>query len=882
MFNPKNIAVIGASNNDASVGYAIFENIIQSTYKGNVYPVNIKEEKIQGVKAYKTILDIDEKIDLVIIATPANTVHAIVQECGKAKVGGVVIISSGFSETGKHGESVSLAIKKTAKEYGMRILGPNCLGFIRPSIGLNASFSGGALHSGCIAFISQSGALCTSILDWANKNNVGFSYFVSIGEMTDISFHDLIDYFGKDENTTSILIYMETLKDAKKFISAARAFSFNKPIVVLKSGRTEEGAKATKSHTGSIAGNDKVFSAAFNRAGVIRVDTAVGLFHVAKLLAMQPKPLNNRLAVVTNAGGPGVIATDALVHSGGRIASLEKTTINKLNKILPPSWSKNNPVDILGDADALKFSAATELCLKDKNVDAVLVILTPQKMTNPTEVAEKITALSKKYKKTIIASWMGGNSVTEGRRTLERGNIPTYRSPEDAISSFIHVWHYTQKIELLYEKPASIPHIFNPRTAENKAIIKSAITEGRSTLNEVEAKKFLSNYDIRVIDSVVVKSGDEAQKAAQKIGFPVVMKILSPDILHKTDIDGVKLNIKSKIEAAEMFGEIMKNARSHYPDARIEGVLVSPMINKKYELIIGSKHDPIFGPVIVFGMGGVAVEVFKDFEIGLPPLNMSLAMRIIEKTKIYKLLKGHRNLPAVDIQSIQFLLYKFAYLTADFPCVKEIDINPFAIDEHGGIVLDAKVVIDKKAFQEKNNNYSHMVISPYPKEYIFTEKLKRGKSGILRPIAPEDEEMFIEMFGGISSENQKHIYFEKIKNITHNLIRRYTHIDYDREMTLILEMTLGKKKKIVGASRIIMDALGDSAEFSVVVSDKWQGLGIGGKLTDKLLTIAREKGIKKIYAHFVGKDNPVVTIFNKRGFKTGFKGANGFATINLV
>ncbi|MCU0679146.1 MAG: acetate--CoA ligase family protein, partial [Planctomycetes bacterium] len=662
LFNPKTIAVLGASDQAGSVGNALMENLISGDYRGIVYPVNIKHESIHSVKAYKSILEIKDRIDLAIIATPAATVPDLIRECGRAGVSGVVIISAGFDETGVAGASLSADILKTAKRYDLRVIGPNCLGFIRPALHLNASFANKMALPGKIAFISQSGALGTAILDWSLKNNVGFSYFVSIGSMIDVGFHDLIDYFGQDKDTTSILVYMESLKHARKFMSAARAFSRNKPIVVLKVGRSEAGAKAAKSHTGSLAGNDAIFDAAFKRAGVVRVDTTVNLFHTAKALSMQPRPSGSRVAVITNAGGPGVIATDMLVEKGGVLAVLEKKTLNELDKILPPAWSRGNPVDILGDADAKRYRHALEICLNDGNTDAILVILTPQAMTDPQAVAVEIAKVKNPTGKTILASWMGGESVEEGRRILEIGNIPVYRQPEDAIHSFMFIRRYAQNLELLYETPATIPHAFKPKTAANRKLLSMVVADGREALNEAEAKDFLKNYQIPVVPSTVARSAQEASKLAAECGFPVVAKVLSPDIIHKTDMGGVILNIQDKKQAAEAYLKIETAVKNYPKKARFDGVLLQAMARKRYELLIGCKKDPIFGPAIVFGMGGVAVEIYQDTNVGLPPLNMSLSFRLMEETKIFRLLKGYRGMPRVDVEAIQFLLYKFAYL----------------------------------------------------------------------------------------------------------------------------------------------------------------------------------------------------------------------------
>ncbi|HAM89009.1 MAG: Acetyltransferase, GNAT family [Candidatus Falkowbacteria bacterium GW2011_GWC2_38_22] len=869
IFNPKVIAVIGASDKHGSVGYALMDNLINSEYAGTVYPINAKHDHVHSVRAYKTVTEVPDKIDLAIIATPAAAVPQIIEECGQAGISGAVIISSGFQEIGLQGEKMIEQIFITAKKYGMRIIGPNCLGFMRPDLHLNASFASKIALPGKVAFISQSGALCTAILDWSLKNNVGFKHFVSIGSMVDISFHDLIDYFGQDKDVESILIYMESLNDARKFMSAARAFARTKPIIVLKVGRTSEGAVAAKSHTGSLTGNDAIFDAAFKRAGIIRVDTVVSLFHTAKSLAMQPHPRGNRMAIITNAGGPGIIATDALVKDGGEIAKLSKATIDDLNSFLPVNWSRNNPVDILGDADFARYAKSLQIVVTDPNVDAVLVILTPQYMTNPSVVARELVALQLQIDKTIMATWMGGDDVAEGRMILEKGNIPVYRQPEDAIRCFSYVFNYSKNLKALYEAPATIPHAFEPDIEANRKLIDRVIADKRLVLTEAESKELLKNYDIAVVKNAVAKSVKDAGDFSAKIGFPVVMKILSPDILHKTDVGGVRLNINSSAEAEKAYVEILASVKKHLPKAQIDGIFIEQMIKKRYELLIGCKKDPIFGPAIVFGMGGVAVEVFQDTQIALPPLNMALSLNLIMETKIYKLLKGYRNIPGVDIQSIQYLLYKFAYLVADFPEIDELDINPFAVDEAGGIVLDAKVILDEKVIGKKLKPYSHLVISPYPKEYTYSFKLKNGKKVIIRPIRPEDEPMEAEMFASFSKESMKHRFIDDIKEVTHEVLMRFTHIDYDREIALIAEITEGKKKKMLGVVRLISDPLSGIGEFTVIVADPWHFLGLGNKFTDLIFEIAKKRGVKKINAKYLKSNLAMENIFKKRGFKIG-------------
>ena len=866
LFNPKVIAIIGATARKGTVGHSLMKNVIGSGFDGIVYPINPKRTNVLGVKAYANIHEVPDKVDLAIIATPAKTVPAIVEACGYSGVSGILLISAGFSEIGKEGKMLTKHISATLRKYGMRLIGPNCLGFIKPSIHLNASFANKMALPGKIALISQSGALCTAILDWSVDQNVGFSHFVSIGSMIDVSFHDLIDYFGSDPLTTSIVIYMESLTDARSFMSAARAFARNKPIIVLKAGKSSEGAQAAMSHTGSLAGNDFVFDAAFKRAGIIRVNTIDELFHIALSLSMQEKPAGNRLAIITNAGGPGVIATDTLIEKGGKIAQLSNETIAGLNKHLSPNWSKGNPVDVLGDAGPEQYEKAVELCAKDKNVDAILVILTPQSMTDPTRVAEKVASVARKYRKTLLASWMGADDIKGGQQVLERNKIPVYQTPEDAVKCFMHMYDYSRNLEILHETPSQIPHEFKPKKAKSKKLIDEVLADNRTVMTEFEAKQLMNYYGIPVIKNGLAKTEEEALKLAEKIGYPLVMKIASPDILHKTDVGGVILNIVNEEEARKAFTKIMKSSKAKMPEADIRGVFVEQMIKRKYELIIGCKKDPIFGPTIVFGMGGVAVEVFKDTTVGLPPLNMALAMRIIEDTKIYKLIKGYRGMPGADITSIQFLLYKFAYLIMDFPQISEIDINPFGVDERGGVVLDAKVILDDSIEITEKYPNKHLVISPYPSEYITKFTMKNGEKAILRPIKPEDELMEKEMFSNFSERTQRYRFFQLIKDISHDQLIRYTQIDYDREIAIIAEVTENGNKMMAGVARLIADQYNETAEFAIVIADPWQNQGLGNKFTDYICEIAKARGIQKIYANILAINHIMLHMFRTRGF----------------
>jgi acetyltransferase len=865
IFNPKTVAVIGASNTPRTIGYALIRNLIGKGYSGTVYPVNINEHSIQGVRCYSHVTDINDPIDLAIIATPAPTVAGLIRECGAAGVGGVVIISAGFTESGEEGVAMSKAILETAKRYDIRIIGPNCLGIINPAIHLNASFANKTAKPGKIAFISQSGALCTAILQWAQEQNVGFSHFVSIGDMIDLGFHDLIDYFGSDPHTSSILIYMESLKDARRFMSAARAFARNKPILVLKAGKSKEGALATLSHTGSLAGNDAVFEAALKRAGVIRVETIAQLFNCAQALAMQKRPKGNRLAIITNAGGPGVLATDHLIQHGGELAPFSDETISRLNEALPPSWSRGNPVDLLGDATPERYRKAIQICMEDKNTDGILVIMTPQAVTDSVEVEKELEVLAKKTRKTILASWMGEDAGFPLSTNTQK-KVPVYHFPEGAVDVFLKMYNYSENIELLYETPSNIPREFSPNVEKARKILDQAIANGRDQLTEIEAKELLSFYGMPATRSQLATTEDEAVSLAMEMGYPVVMKIVSPDIGLKTDIGGVMLNIRSDEAVREAYQSIIQRVKKSRPNVRIFGISIEKMISKRYELFIGAKKDPIFGPVIVFGMGGVAVEVFQDSNIGLPPLNMALSKRIIQETKVYKMLKGFRGLPEMDIRAIQFLLFKFAYLVMDCPQIKEIDINPFVVDEEGGIILDAYVILDKDFQLISERPYAHLVISPYPRQYEQIFILNNGKRVLLRPIRPEDEPMEAEMIASFSRQTQYFRFFGFLGGISKELLRRSTQIDYDREIAIIAEIEENGKKMMAAEVRLLADGDNERAEFAIVVADPWQGEGLGNKIMDYIMEIAVERGIRKVYATVLKENRAMVHMFSRRGF----------------
>jgi len=864
IFKPKSIAVIGASATAGSAGYRVFRNLIGSNYEGIVYPVNPKYESVLGVQTYPSVTDLPKTVDLAIILTPAKTVPDILEQCGKKGIKGIMIISAGFKEIGAEGVVLEKQLVEIKNKYGMRIVGPNCVGFIMPHLNLNATFIGSNPERGNIALFSQSGAVCGAILDWAQSAKVGFSSFVSVGSMLDVDFGDLIDYFGMDIHTRSIVLYIESITDARKFMSATKSFARAKPIIVIKSGRFKEGAKAASSHTGAMAGEDVIYEAAFRRAGIVRVNDIEDLFNCSSILAKQPRPTGRNIVIVTNAGGPGVLATDSVVEKGGKLSKLSDETIEKLNQVLPPHWSHNNPVDIIGDGDENRYQKAMEICLADSNVDGMLVLCVPQVVADPNKVAERVIDISRRTTKPIITSFIGEATVYHARQILNANNIPTYDTPDEAVESYMYLYHYERHLAQLYETPEEL-HIKTPAHKEIiKNILDKAKKEKRELLDEIESKTFIELYGIKTTQPYVAENEDKAVEISEKIGYPIVMKILSPQITHKSDVGGVALNLLCEEGVRKTFREMTKRAKEKVPNAKILGVTIQKMAkNNGYELILGSKKDPVFGSVILFGLGGIYTELFKDRAIGFPPLNQTLAHRIIEKTKAYDLLKGFRGLPPVNMTRVEETMVNFAQMIIDHPEIREIDINPLIADDDNLLAVDARIILDKEP--EKN---VHLIISPYPSKYIKKVKLKDGTNVMLRPIKPEDEMLWLDMFKSFSEETVLFRFFRIIKETPHELRTRYCNIDYDMEIAIVAEVEENKKRRMLGVTRLITEpGQSDTAEFALVVTDKWQRLGLGSEFLDYTFEIARDKKIKKIYG-VVLKDNiPMINLCKEKKFK---------------
>ncbi|MBD2497840.1 bifunctional acetate--CoA ligase family protein/GNAT family N-acetyltransferase [Nostoc sp. FACHB-280] len=891
IFAPKTVAVIGASETPGSVGRTLLWNLITNPFGGTVFPVNPKRHSVLGIKAYPKIADIPETVDLAVIATPAPTVPGIIAECVDAGVKSAIVISAGFKEAGAAGIALEQQILAQARRGNIRIIGPNCLGVMSPLSGLNATFASAMARPGNVGFISQSGALCTAILDWSFQENVGFSAFVSIGSMLDVGWGDLIYYLGDDPRTKSIVIYMESIGDARSFISAAREVALTKPIIVIKAGRTEAAAKAAASHTGALAGSDAVLDAAFRRCGVLRVNSISDLFDVAEVLAKQPRPKGPRLTILTNAGGPGVLATDALIEAGGELATISPDAIAAFDQILPTHWSHNNPIDILGDADPQRYTQALEIAATDPNSDGLLVILTPQAMTDPTQTAEQLKPYAQIPGKPILASWMGGAEVTAGETILNRQSIPTYRYPDTATRIFSYMWQSSYNLRGIYETPvlpAVDPQSGIPDRNLVAKIIASARQDGRTILTEFESKQILAAYGIPVVETCVATSEDEAVKCAESIGYPVVVKLYSHIITHKTDVGGVQLNLRDAEAVRQAYRTIKSSVEEkiakdlHYSkfatqnSALFLGVTVQPMVKTDgYELIIGSSLDPQFGPVLLFGAGGQLVEVFQDRAIALPPLNTTLARRMMEHTKIYKALKGVRGRQSVDMAALEQLMVAFSQLVVEQPWIKEIDINPLlaipptAVNSGGLIALDGRVLLQPPDITEEQ--LPKLAICPYPTQYIDNWTTKNGMSVTIRPIRPEDEPLLVQFHQTLSEESVYFRYFHLIKlsqRITHERLTRICFIDYDREMALVVEHQDSETgmRQILAVGRLSKLHGTDAAEFAMIVSDRYQCQGLGTELVRRLLQVGRQEHIGRITANILSDNYGMQRVCEKLGF----------------
>ena len=868
IFAPKSVAVIGATETPGSVGRTIVWNLISSSFGGTIYPVNPKRPSILGIKAYPSLSAVPEVVDLIVVVTPSPTVPAIIKEAVDLGVKSAIIISAGFKETGPQGVELERQILEHARRGGMRIIGPNCLGVMSPITGLNATFATTIARPGSVGFISQSGALCTAILDWSLRENVGFSSFVSIGSMLDVDWSDLIYYLGDDPHTKSIVIYMETIGNARAFLSAAREVALTKPIIVIKPGRTEGAAKAAASHTGSLTGSDEVLEVAFRRSGVLRVNSIAELFYMAEVLGKQPRPQGRSLTILTNAGGPGVLATDALITNGGELAKLSPETMEAFNQLLPAAWSHNNPVDILGDASPERYAKALEIAAKDPNSDGILVILTPQAMTDPTKTADELVPYANSLGKPVIATWMGGDEIAPGEAILNKASIPTFPYPDTAARVFDYMAHYSENLRLLYETPMPIGESeLNRECADT--IIRAARESGRTILTEFESKQLLSCYGIPTVETRIAKSESAAVQAADEIGYPVVLKLHSETITHKTDVGGVQLNLADADAVRNAYTAIRTSVTQKVGVEHFLGVTVQPMAKVEgYELILGSSIDPQFGPVLLFGLGGQLVEVFKDRALGLPPLTTTRARRMMERTKIYTALKGVRGRDPVDLAGLERLLVRFAQLVTEQKWIQELDINPLMASPEKLIALDARVVLyDKDTTEEQ---LPKIAIRPYPIQYVGTWEAKDRTKVTIRPILPEDEALLVKFHQVLSDRTVFMRYLQPImlqERVMHERLARICHVDYDREIALVAETIDDKdEQNIMGIVRLSRIHATNQARLSLLIGDPYQGIGLGGELVRRAVEVARSEGMSRLNAVMTADNQTMQHIFEKHGF----------------
>lgn len=867
-FQPRSVAVIGATSRPGSVGSVLVRNLITAGLEAPVYPVNPKRNHVHALPAYPNIASLPEVPDLAVIATPPDTVPGIVAELGARGCKACIVITAGFSEGGREqGKALQQAMLEAARPHLLRIIGPNCLGIMVPHVGLNASF--GNLHPlpGRLAFVTQSGAVATAVVDWAKTRGIGFSHLVSLGGMADVDFGDMLDYLALDRRARAILLYVEAITHARKFMSAARAAARAKPVIVVKAGRFPEGARAAASHTGALAGSDAVYDAAFRRAGVLRVYTLDELFDASETLSRIEVPKDDALAILTNGGGAGVLASDAVVAQGGRLAELAPATLEALDAVLPATWSHGNPVDIIGDAPAERYRASLDALLADPGVDAVLVLNCPTAIASGTDAARAVIDTVKAHpSRTVLTNWLGGATAEPARRLFAEAGLPTYATPSDAVQAFMHLVRFRRRQAALMETPASIPSEFVPDTARARALIQAVIADGRELLTEIEAKEVLEAYGIAAPRSRVAGDAEEARACAAELTGPYVLKILSRDISHKSDVGGVALGLRSADEVAEAARAMLIRVHEAQPAARIDGLVVQEMVVRpnSHELILGIKEDAQFGPTVLFGQGGTAVEVIADTTLELPPLNLNLARAMMRRTRVYKLLQGYRDRPPADLDGIALTLMKLSQLATEIGEVKEVDINPLLADAGGVMALDARIRVLPYAGRPQRR----LVIEPYPKELEEEVKLADGRVLLLRPIRGEDEPALRAAFAKLTPEEVRLRFMVPMKTLDHMMAARLTQINYDREMALVLtDPGPPGTTEIYGVVRLSADPDNENAEYAIIVRGDMKGRGLGYHMMQRILAYARSRGIGRVFGTVLRENTVMLRMCEELGFR---------------
>lgn len=872
MFKPASVALVGASQRPGAIGAVLARNLVRAGFKGEIFPINSKYKTIEGLPVYPDLESLPKAPDLVVIATPPDAVPRLIEDFGKRGTRSAVVITAGFGEGDNgNGKQLRARMLDAARPHLLRIVGPNCLGIMVPGVGLNASFGHVQPLSGHIAFVAQSGAVQTAVLDWATSRGIGFSHFVSVGNMADVDFGDMLDYLAADFNAKAILLYIENITHARKFMSAARAAARMKPVVVVKAGRHLEGARAAASHTGALAGADDVYNAAFDRAGMLRVMDMQALFDSVETLAMARPFYGDRLAILTNGGGMGVLATDVLIDKRGRLAELSPETIERLNQVLPPTWSHNNPVDIIGDAPPDRYVDALKVLLEDKGIHALLILNCPTAVASGTEAARAVVDTLKKSggsagSQGIFTSWLGIDAAREARRIFAENRIPTYETPGEAVRGFMQMVRYRRSQEMLIETPPNIPEAFAPETEAARRMVAKALSEGRVWLTETEAKAVLAAYQIPVVQTREAATAEAAAEISAGLEGPVALKILSPDITHKSDVGGVALNLTSAESVLEAARAMHQRIRERVPEARLTGFTVQPMVHRPdaRELIVGISDDVQFGPVILFGHGGTAVEVIQDKAVALPPLNMNLAREVMRRTRVYRLLEGYRGKPAADLDGIALTLVKVSQLVSDIAEIVELDINPLLADEQGVLALDARIKVAESPLPAEQR----MAIRPYPKELEETLTLSDGQKLFLRPVRPEDEPAFQALFARLSRDEIRLRFLHAMKILSHTMAARLTQIDYDREMALVLcAPTPRKEPELFGVVRIAADPDNERAEFAILLRGDMTGLGLGPMLMRRIIDYARKRGIREVFGEVLSENRPMLRICEAFGFK---------------
>jgi acetyltransferase len=873
LFAPRSVAVVGASPRPGSLGAAVLGNLLEAGFAGEIGIVNPRYGEIAGKPVVPSIDRLPFVPDLVVITAPANAIPALVKEAGQVGAAGCIIISAGLG----HGEgSLAAEVERVARAHHIRLIGPNCLGAIMPRAKLNASFSARMPLPGDLALISQSGAIAAAMIDWGGQRSVGFSGIVSVGDQLDVDLADLLDYFALDISTRAILMYVESIGDARKFMSAARAAARVKPVVVVKAGRKAQGAKAAATHTGALAGADAVYDAAFRRAGLVRVFDLRELFDCAETLGRKMPLSGRRLAILTNGGGIGVLAVDRLVELGGTAAALGDTAREALDRALPATWSGSNPVDIIGDADSARYTAALEALLADEANDAVLVMNVQTAVAPAADIAAtvaKVVAADRRKRstpKTVLAAWVGTDaSVT---RTFSEASIPNFPTEDDAVRGFMHMVRYREARDALMETPPSIPTDFVPDTARARSIVDDAVTEGRTWLDPVEVHAVLSAYGIPAVPLAVAATPEQARKRATQFlakSQAVTIKILSRDIVHKSDVGGVRLNLASADAVEAAAGKMLDGVKVARPDARIDGLVVQPMITRPHarELIAGIADDPTFGPVIVFGRGGTAVEVIDDKALALPPLDLRLARDLIGRTRVSRILRQYRSIPAAALDDVALALVRLAQMSADLPEVKELDINPLIADETGVLALDARIAVTKATAASAGPGRTRLAIRPYPVEWSKTLELGGGLRVAVRPIRPEDEPALVAFLQKITKEDLRLRFFAPMKEFTHPFVARLTQIDYARAMAFVaIDTSTGG---IVGVVRMHSDSAYESAEYAILVRSDLKGRGLGWAMMQLLIDYARSEGLQKLTGQVLRCNAKMLEMCRGLGFSVG-------------